>query len=128
MGEGNIGIDTYLDRFRALCPGRPVMLEVIVMPAPRQLPYRDAQFRAGYPRMTAEDFQRFVDRVEHAPPAALPSGVVEPAAELANVEASIRWTMGTYAIAVQLPVARFPVPRLRTASARTARNWKLDTN
>ena len=91
MGEGNIGIDTYLDRFRALCPGRPVMLEVIVMPAPRQLPYHDEQFRAGYPRMTAEDFRRFVDRVEHAPPAALPSGVVEPAEELANVEASIEW-------------------------------------
>ena len=94
MGEGNIGIEAYLDRFRALCPGKPVMLEVIVMPAPRQLPYRDPQFRAGYPRMTAEDFQRFVDRVEHAPPAALPSGVVEPAAELANVEASLRWTEG----------------------------------
>ncbi len=94
MGEGNIGIDAYLDRFRVLCPGKPVMLEIIVMPAPRPLPYRDAQFRAGYPRMTAEDFQRFVDRVEHAPPAALPSGVVDPAAEVANVEASIRWTEG----------------------------------
>jgi sugar phosphate isomerase/epimerase len=92
MGEGNIGIDAYLDRFGALCPGKPVMLEVIIMPAPRQLPYRDPQFRAGYPRMSAEDFQRFVDRVEHAPPAALPSGVVDPAAELANVEASLRWT------------------------------------
>ena len=92
MGEGNIGIETYLDRFRALCPDKPVMLEVIVMPAPRLLPYRDPQFRAGYPRMTAEDFQRFADRVEHAPPASLPSGEVDPAAELANVEASIRWT------------------------------------
>ena len=92
MGEGNIGIEAYLDRFRALCPGKPVMLEVIVMPAPRLLPYRDPQFRAGYPRMTAEDFQRFVDRVEQAPPVALPSGAVDPPAELANVEASIRWT------------------------------------
>ena len=92
MGDGNIGIDTYLDRFRSLCPGKPVMLEVIVMPSPRLLPYRDPQFRAGYPRMTAEDFRRFVDRVEHAPAVALPSGEVDPAAELANVEASIRWT------------------------------------
>jgi sugar phosphate isomerase/epimerase len=92
MGEGNIGIDAYLDRFQALCPGKPVMLEVIVMPAPRLLPYRDPQFRAGYPRMTADDFQRFANRVEHAAPAALPSGEVDPAAELANVEASIRWT------------------------------------
>ena len=92
MGDGNIGIETYLDRFRALCPGKPVMLEVIVMPAPRLVPYRDPQFRAGYPRMTAEDVQRFADRVEHAPPVALPSGEVDAAAELANVEASIRWT------------------------------------
>jgi sugar phosphate isomerase/epimerase len=92
MGEGNIGIEVYLDRFRALCPGKPVMLEVIVMPAPRLLPYRDPQFRAGYPQMTAEDFQHFVDRVERAPPVALPSGEVDPATELANVEASIKWT------------------------------------
>jgi hypothetical protein len=93
MGEGNIGIETYLDRFCALCPGKPVMLEVIVMPAPRLLPYRDPQFRAGYPRMTAEDFQRFVDRVEHASPVVLPSGEVDAAAELGHVEASIRWTV-----------------------------------
>jgi sugar phosphate isomerase/epimerase len=92
MGEGNIAIEAYLDRFRTLCPGKPVMLEVIVMPAPRQLPYRDPQFRAGYPHMTANDLQRFADRIEHAPPAALPSGEVDPAAELANVEVSIRWT------------------------------------
>jgi sugar phosphate isomerase/epimerase len=92
MGEGNIGIEAYLDRFQALCPGNPVMLEVIVMPAPRLLPYRDPEFRAGYPHMTAEDFERFADRVEHAPAATLPSGEVDPAAELANVEASIGWT------------------------------------
>jgi sugar phosphate isomerase/epimerase len=92
MGEGNVGIEAYLDRFQTLRPGKPVMLEVIVMPAPRLLPYRDPQFRAGYPRMTDEDFQRFADRIEHAPPVALPSGAVDPAAELANVEASIRWT------------------------------------
>jgi hypothetical protein len=92
MGEGNVGIEAYLDRFQSLCPGKPVMLEVIVLPAPRLLPYRDPQFRAGYPRMTAEDFQRFADRVEHASPVALPSGEVDPPTELANVEASIRWT------------------------------------
>ena len=92
MGEGNVGIEAYLDRFQTLRPGTPVMLEVIVMPAPRLLPYRDRQFRAGYPRMTDQDFQRFANRVEHAPPVALPSGEVDPAAERANVEASIRWT------------------------------------
>jgi sugar phosphate isomerase/epimerase len=91
MGDGNIGIDQYLDRFRALRPDLPVMLEIIVMPAPRPLPYRDPRFRAGYPRMTESEFQQLVTLVETARPAPLPSGAVDAAAELANVEASIQW-------------------------------------
>ena len=91
MGDGNIGIDQYLDRFRALRPDLPVMLEIIVMPAPRPLPYRDERFRAGYPQMTESEFQQLVTLVETARPAPLPSGAVDAAAELANVEASIQW-------------------------------------
>jgi len=91
MGDGNIGIDQYLDRFRALRPDLPVTLEIIVMPELRALPYRDAQFRAGYPQMTESEFHQLTTLVETAPPAPLPSGAVDAAAELANVEASIQW-------------------------------------
>ena len=91
MGEGNIGIASYLDRFRQLRPDLAVTLEIIVMPAPRALPYRDDGFRANYPRMTDSDLRQFADLVEHAPPATLPSGDVDACAELANVEASIVW-------------------------------------
>ena len=91
MGDGNIGIDNYLDRLRVLRPGLPLMLEIIVMPAPRPLPYHDEQFRAAYPRMTEGELRQLVTLVEHAPRVPLPSGPVDAAAELANVEASIRW-------------------------------------
>jgi sugar phosphate isomerase/epimerase len=91
MGDGNIGIDQYLDRLHALRPDLPVMLEIIVMPAPRLLPYRDERFRAGYPQMTESEFDQLVTLVETARPAPLPSGAVDAAAELANVEASIQW-------------------------------------
>ena len=92
MGEGNIGIASYLDRFRALRPDLPVTLEIIVMPSPRSLPYRDEAFRACYPHMTDDDLRRFADLVERAEPAPLPSGAVDAGMELDNVEASIRWT------------------------------------
>ena len=92
MGEGNIGIASYLDRFRALRPDLPVTLEIIVMPSPRSLPYRDEAFRACYPHMTDDDLRRFADLVERGEPAPLPSGAVDAGMELDNVEASIRWT------------------------------------
>jgi sugar phosphate isomerase/epimerase len=99
MGDGNIGIASYLDRFRQLRPDLPVTLEIIVMPAPRALPYRDAGFRANYPRMTDDDLRRFAELVERAPSAPLPSGEVDAEAELANVEASIAWTREYLAVA-----------------------------
>jgi 3-oxoisoapionate decarboxylase len=92
MGEGNVRIDEYIDAFLTRCPGRPLMLEVIVMPAPRALPFREAAFWDGYRGMPAWEFQRFLDLLHAAPAVALPEGPVDAAAELANVEASVRWT------------------------------------
>jgi 3-oxoisoapionate decarboxylase len=94
MGEGNIGISRYLDDFRRLCPGLPIMLEVIVMAAPRPLPFEDAEFWDGYRGMPAWEFLRFLKLVQAATPAVAPQGIVTPAEERANVEASIRWTRG----------------------------------
>ena len=91
MGEGNIGIAAYLDDFQRLCPSLPIMLEIIVMPEPRRLPFREASFWDGYPAMPAREFLRFLDLVDGAAPAAAPRGAVSPTEELANVVASIRW-------------------------------------
>ena len=68
------------------------MLEVIVMPAPRALPFRDAPFWDGYRHMPAWEFQRFLDLLHSATPVPLPEGQVDAAAELEHVDASVRWT------------------------------------
>jgi 3-oxoisoapionate decarboxylase len=92
MGEGNVRIDEYIDAFLTRCPGRPLMLEVIVMPAPRALPFREAAFWDGYRGTPAWEFQRFLDLLHAGPAVALPEGPVDAAAELDHVEASVRWT------------------------------------
>jgi 3-oxoisoapionate decarboxylase len=92
MGQGNVRIEEYIDAFLTRCPGRPLMLEVIVMPVPRALPFRERSFWDGYRAMPAWEFQRFLDLLHAARPVALPEGPVDAAAELENVEASVRWT------------------------------------
>ena len=92
MGQGNVHIQEYLRSFTARCPGIPVTLEIIVMPAPRPLPFRSREFWGGYRQTPAWEFQRFRDLLDSAEPVALPEGPVDPAAELANVEASVEWT------------------------------------
>jgi 3-oxoisoapionate decarboxylase len=92
MGEGNVRIRDYVESFLTRCPGRPLTLEVIVMPAPRPLPFREPAFWGAYPHMRAWEFQRFVELLHAATPAALPEGPVDAAGELENVEASVRWT------------------------------------
>jgi hypothetical protein len=42
--------------------------------------------------MPAWEFQRFRELLHAATPCALPGGPVDPAAELENVDASVRWT------------------------------------
>jgi 3-oxoisoapionate decarboxylase len=92
MGEGNVRIQDYVESFLSRCPGRPLTLEVIVMPAPRPLPFREATFWDGYRHLPAWEFQRFLELLDAATPVALPEGPVDAATELANVEASVRWT------------------------------------
>jgi 3-oxoisoapionate decarboxylase len=92
MGEGNVRIREYLGTFIERCPFSPVTLEVIVMPAPRALPFRDPRFWDSYRSTPAWEFQRFLDLIDAAASVPLPSGEVMPRQELENVEASIRWT------------------------------------
>ena len=58
MGDGNIGIDSYVRQFAELCPGRPLSLEIIVT-GPRIFPYRKPDFWDQYRRTPAWEFERF---------------------------------------------------------------------
>jgi sugar phosphate isomerase/epimerase len=67
MGRGNLDIDSYVRKFVALCPGRPLSLESIVF-GPRKLPYRDPKFWDAYRKTPAWEFERFVEIAERGKP------------------------------------------------------------
>ncbi|HYP14875.1 MAG TPA: TIM barrel protein, partial [Bryobacteraceae bacterium] len=63
MGDGNVGIDKYVQRYIELCPGKPLTLEIIVM-GPRNFPYHDPKFWKGYENVRASEFSRFIALAE----------------------------------------------------------------
>jgi sugar phosphate isomerase/epimerase len=94
MGEGNVGIDDYVQKYRRLCSGRALSLEVIVTP-PRIYPYlSDAKFWDGYRSTPAWEFSRFLALVEKGKPVVPPAASKEVAVqrEREDLEASMQYT------------------------------------
>ncbi len=67
MGEGNVGIDAYVRKYAAMCPGRALSMESIVF-GPRKFPYRDPKFWAAYRDIPAWNFERFEELAERGTP------------------------------------------------------------
>jgi 3-oxoisoapionate decarboxylase len=100
MGDGNVGIEDYVRNYVAKCPGKAVSLEVIVSGNPRMFNYRDPNFWALYKQQPAWEFARFLTLCERGKPtpAAPPDpAVTQHARNLADVEASIKWTQALLA-------------------------------
>jgi sugar phosphate isomerase/epimerase len=96
MGDGNIGIDSYVKRYLELCPGKAITLEIIVTGA-RKYPYLDPKFWDGYKNVPAHEFSRFVALVDKGEPRpATPPAPKEQMAqrEREDLEASVRWLQG----------------------------------
>jgi sugar phosphate isomerase/epimerase len=95
MGEGNVGIDDYVRKYRQLCPGRALSLEVIVT-GPRLYPYlSDPKFWDAYRTTPAWEFSRFLALVEKGKPVPAPAPVSKEKAverEREDLEASIQYT------------------------------------
>jgi sugar phosphate isomerase/epimerase len=95
MGEGNVGIAEYLQKYRQLCPGRALSLEVIVT-GPRIYPYlKDPKFWESYRTTPAWEFSRFLaiaERGKPVPPEPPVEKGHEADRERKDLEASIRWT------------------------------------
>jgi sugar phosphate isomerase/epimerase len=95
MGDGNMGMEDYLRSYIAKCPGKAVSLEVIVSNNPRIFNYRDQNFWALYKDQPAWEFARFItlcDRGKPTPAAPPDPSLTPQARNLADVEASIKWT------------------------------------
>lgn len=71
MGEGNVNIDEYCRKYAALCPGRALSMECIVM-GPRMFNYRDPKFWDAYRDVPAWNFERFTEIAEKGKPFEIP--------------------------------------------------------
>jgi sugar phosphate isomerase/epimerase len=94
MGEGNVGIDDYVRKYLALCPGRALSLEVIVT-APRIFAFEDAKFWDAYRSTPAWEFERFLAIAEKGTPRPKQEPVPKELAqqrEREDLEASLRYT------------------------------------
>jgi 3-oxoisoapionate decarboxylase len=94
MGEGNVGIDDYVRKYAALCPGRALSIESIVS-NPRVFAYRTPGFWDAYRSVPAADFQRFVEIAERGRPRSPEPAAASPEAakekERQDLEASLQY-------------------------------------
>jgi len=60
MGDGNVDLVRFVERFRQLCPKSSMQLEIITGRPPRILPYFEADFWKAFSKMPATEFARFV--------------------------------------------------------------------
>lgn len=97
MGEGNVGIDSYLRRFVELCPGRPLSLESIVF-GPKQFAWRKPEFWKPYPRARAGEFVRFLEISERGKPVPDYAWERGKQLEIEDLEASLQYVRKLFSI------------------------------
>ena len=59
MGEGNLDLKAFFQRFAELCPGVPVHIETI-SGFPHDMPFLKGEFWDVWPKARASEFARFV--------------------------------------------------------------------
>jgi sugar phosphate isomerase/epimerase len=68
MGDGNVGIDAWVERYRELCPDAPLSLEIITGGVPKVLDYLEDEYWDAYPNARASEFARFERLVRQGQP------------------------------------------------------------
>lgn len=95
MGEGNVDIDGWINKFLAVQPAVPVTFENIVSGQPRLIRVFDAATFKDYPKMPAGDLARFLALAERGKPVpAQPAapGKSRSQQQLDDLEFCVRYT------------------------------------
>jgi sugar phosphate isomerase/epimerase len=90
MGDGSIGIDGVVARYRELCPGKPVLLEIITGRPPQMVPYLEEAWWNGCERIPGSDFARFVGLVKQGHAYLGPMVIGAPGANPESVTVALR--------------------------------------
>ncbi|MDX2268980.1 MAG: sugar phosphate isomerase/epimerase [Bryobacter sp.] len=94
MGEGNVDIARWVNRYRELCPGKALSMEIIVIPQ-RQFQVFDQKFWEAYRDTPAWEFTRFLTLAEKGSPRPDPPKLEKEAAlawERNQLESSMQYT------------------------------------
>lgn len=94
MGEGNVDIAGWVKRYRELCPGKALSMEIIVTGA-RKFSVFERKFWDAYRDTPAWEFSRFLSLAEKGTPQADPPKLEKDAAltkERHDLELSIEYT------------------------------------
>ncbi len=94
MGEGNVEISRWVKRYRELCPGKALSLEIIVIPQ-RKFQVFDQKFWEAYRDTPAWEFSRFLAWAEKGSPRPDPPKLEKDAAlawERNQLERSMQFT------------------------------------
>jgi sugar phosphate isomerase/epimerase len=68
MGDGNVGIEAWVERYKIVCPNAPLSLEIITGGTPRVLNYLEDKYWTTYPEARAAEFARFERLVRKGQP------------------------------------------------------------
>jgi len=93
MGEGNVDLKNYFQKFAALCPGVPVHIETI-SGFNREIPYLKDDFWKVWPKAKAADFAKFValaKRGKPRDPHRSPDAEAERAYQKGEIERSLKY-------------------------------------
>lgn len=72
MGDGNLDLKTYFDRFEVLCPGVPVHIETIAG-TPREISFLRENFWQVWPKARSKDLARFIALAKKGKPINAPA-------------------------------------------------------
>ncbi len=90
MGDGSVNLPDVVDRYKWLCPGKSILLEVITGRPPQMLPYLEDSWWNGFRKLPAPDFARFLSLVKKGRPYLGPMVIAGPGQKSDSLVAALR--------------------------------------